>query len=160
MNDDGTFKDILLFLQDIEVNSHILHRISAVYGRFTSADSFTFKLFDTILGHDDTNRALMGSNVPRQVVLLLYPEAPIVGTGVEAKICQPGTGIAVHAKRAGKVIKVVHNEIVIKPTKQNSDDDLDVYELVKYQRTNQDTNYHQRPVVNVGDVVKAGGLLV
>lgn len=111
------------------------------------------------LEHDDANRALMGSNMQRQSVPLLFPESPIVGTGVEAKICKPGIGITVHAKRAGKVVKVVHNEVVIKPTKANTKDELDSYELIKYQRTNQDTNFHQRPIVSVGDNVVAGQIL-
>lgn len=111
------------------------------------------------LEHDDANRALMGSNMQRQSVPLLHPEAPIVGTGVESKICQPGIGITVHAKRAGKVIKSTHDQVIVKPTKSKDTNDVDVYDLIKYQRTNQDTNFHQRPVVNVGDVVNAGDLL-
>ena len=111
------------------------------------------------LEHDDANRALMGSNMQRQSVPLLFPEAPIVGTGVESKICQPGIGITVHATRSGKVIRVKHDEVLIKPTKQTDKDDFDRYDLIKYQRTNQDTNFHQRPVVSVGDIIKAGDLL-
>ena len=111
------------------------------------------------LEHDDANRALMGSNMQRQSVPLLFPEAPIVGTGVESKICQPGIGITVHATRSGKVIRVKHDEVLIKPTKQTDKDDFDRYDLIKYQRTNQDTNFHQRPVVSVGDIVRAGDLL-
>ncbi len=111
------------------------------------------------LEHDDANRALMGSNMQRQSVPLLFPEAPIVGTGVECKICQPGIGITVHAKRAGTVVSVRHDLVVIKPRNEAASNELDRYELTKYQRTNQDTNFHQRPVVNVGDQIDAGGLL-
>ena len=111
------------------------------------------------LEHDDANRALMGSNMQRQGVPLLFPKAPIVGTGVESRVCQAGMGITVHAKRAGVITKVTHNTIIIKPSKPESKDDKDVYELIKYQRTNQDTNFHQIPLVNEGDNVNAGDLL-
>lgn len=111
------------------------------------------------LEHDDANRALMGSNMQRQGVPLLFPESPIVGTGVESRICQDGTGITVYAKRAGKVLKCTHDTIVVKPTRPESKDDVDIYDLIKYQRTNQDTNFHQQPVVDEGQTVKAGELL-
>ena len=159
LNEDGTFKENLI---STRYRSEFPYSTPDQVQYMDVSPQQIVSLSSSLipfLEHDDANRALMGSNMQRQSVPLLFPESPIVGTGVEAKICQPGTGIAVHAKRAGKVIKVVHDEIVIKPTKQNSDDDYDVYELIKYQRTNQDTNYHQRPVVNVGDTVKAGGLL-
>ncbi len=111
------------------------------------------------LEHDDANRALMGSNMQRQGVPLLFPEAPIVGTGVEAMVCQMGMGTAIHAKRAGTVIKATHDLIIVEPSRPERKDDRDEYELVKYQRTNQDTNFHQRPVISEGDVVAAGALL-
>ena len=159
INEDGTFKENLIstrYRSEFPYSSPEQVQYMDVSPQQIVSLSSSLIPF---LEHDDANRALMGSNMQRQSVPLLFPEAPIVGTGVEAKICQPGTGIALHAKRAGKVIKVVNNEIVIKPNKQNDKDDFDVYELIKYQRTNQDTNFHQRPVVNVGDSVKAGGLL-
>lgn len=159
INDDGSFKDNLIptrYKSEIPYSSPDQVQYMDVSPQQIVSLSSSLIPF---LEHDDANRALMGSNMQRQSVPLLYPESPIVGTGVEAKICQPGTGIAVHAKRAGKVIKVVHDQIVIKPVKQDYDNDFDVYDLIKYQRTNQDTNYHQRPVVNYGDVVSAGSLL-
>ena len=159
INEDGTFKENLIstrYRSEFPYSSPDQVQYMDVSPQQIVSLSSSLIPF---LEHDDANRALMGSNMQRQSVPLLFPEAPIVGTGVEAKICQPGTGIALHAKRAGKVIKVVNNEIVIKPNKQSDKDDFDVYELIKYQRTNQDTNFHQRPVVNVGDTVKAGGLL-
>ena len=159
INEDGTFKENLIstrYRSEFPYSSPEQVQYMDVSPQQIVSLSSSLIPF---LEHDDANRALMGSNMQRQSVPLLFPEAPIVGTGVEAKICQPGTGIALHAKRAGKVIKVVNNEIVIKPNKQNDKDDFDVYELIKYQRTNQDTNFHQRPVVNVGDSVKSGGLL-
>lgn len=159
LNDDNTFKDNLIAAryraafpytapEDVQYMDVSPQQIVSL-----SSSLIPF------LEHDDANRALMGSNMQRQSVPLLFPEAPIVGTGVESKICQPGIGITVHAKRGGKVIRVKHDEVLIKPTKQADKDDFDRYELIKYQRTNQDTNFHQRPVVSIGDVVKAGDLL-
>ncbi|GHV20239.1 DNA-directed RNA polymerase subunit beta [Spirochaetia bacterium] len=108
------------------------------------------------LEHDDANRALMGSNMQRQAVPLIFPEAPRVGTGMEGK-CAYDSGVLVKAKRAGTVNRVTACEIVITP-----DDDKkkkDVYPLIKYQRTNQDTCYNQRPIVNYGDKIAAGQVL-
>ncbi|MEK6794695.1 MAG: DNA-directed RNA polymerase subunit beta, partial [Spirochaetota bacterium] len=110
------------------------------------------------LEHDDANRALMGSNMQRQAVPLVVPASPIVGTGFERKIGS-GIGVVVKAKRSGKVLRVTHDEIVVKPSRGENDKDLDVYPLIKYQRTNQDSSFHQRPCVDEGDTVKAGDVL-
>ena len=134
INEDGTFKENLIstrYRSEFPYSSPEQVQYMDVSPQQIVSLSSSLIPF---LEHDDANRALMGSNMQRQSVPLLFPEAPIVGTGVEAKICQPGTGIALHAKRAGKVIKVVNNEIVIKPNKQNDKDDFDVYELIKYRR--------------------------
>ena len=103
------------------------------------------------LEHDDANRALMGSNMQRQAVPLLFPEAPIVGTGMEAK-CAYDSGVLVKAKEDGVVSYVSSDAVSIK----KSDGTEDTYQLLKFQRTNNDTCYHQRPIVRVGDEVKAG----
>ncbi|MDR3311624.1 MAG: DNA-directed RNA polymerase subunit beta [Spirochaetaceae bacterium] len=108
------------------------------------------------LEHDDANRALMGSNMQRQAVPLLFPEPPRVGTGMEAK-CAYDSGVLVKAKRAGEVVWVTSDRITVR-----SDEDanvLDEYPLFKFQRTNQDTCYHQRPVVEQGQRVEAGAVL-
>jgi DNA-directed RNA polymerase subunit beta len=118
------------------------------------------------LEHDDANRALMGSNMQRQAVPLVFPEAPRVGTGMEGK-CAYDSGVLAKARRNGTVIRVTSQEIIIKPEdtlKKNrimetNADGLDVYKLVKYQRTNQDTCYNQRPVVKVGEKVTAGQVI-
>ena len=107
------------------------------------------------LEHDDANRALMGSNMQRQAVPLLFPEPPRVGTGMEQK-CAYDSGVLVKAKRAGEVVWVTSEEVRVKPVTQQNADDIDVYPLLKYQRTNQDTCYHQRPVVSVGQHVEPG----
>ncbi|MGP1522416.1 MAG: DNA-directed RNA polymerase subunit beta [Treponema sp.] len=110
------------------------------------------------LEHDDANRALMGCNMQRQAVPLLFPEPPRVGTGMEAK-CAYDSGVLIKALRPGTVSRLTSEEICIKPDKQKNADDFDVYTMLKYQRTNQDTCYHQRPVVAPGQKVKKGDVL-
>ncbi|MFP4010091.1 MAG: DNA-directed RNA polymerase subunit beta [Spirochaetaceae bacterium] len=110
------------------------------------------------LEHDDANRALMGSNMQRQAVPLLSPEPPRVGTGMEGKTAYD-SGVLLKAKRAGTVEYVTAREIVVKPTGSKNGEERDVYEVAKYQRTNQDTCYSQKPVVQKGQKVKAGDVL-
>jgi DNA-directed RNA polymerase subunit beta len=117
------------------------------------------------LEHDDANRALMGSNMQRQAVPLIFPEEPRVGTGMEGK-CAYDSGVLVKARRAGIVTRVTSQDITIKPDKadnkllvETNKEGLDVYHLIKYQRTNQDTCYNQRPIVKVGEKIAAGQIL-
>ncbi len=110
------------------------------------------------LEHDDANRALMGCNMQRQAVPLLYPEPPIVGTGMERK-CAYDSGVLVKAKRPGEVIHVTSEEVRVQTEAQKKTGEYDSYPLLKYQRTNQDTCYHQRPVVEVGQKVEKGTVL-
>ncbi|MDE6774166.1 MAG: DNA-directed RNA polymerase subunit beta, partial [Treponemataceae bacterium] len=107
------------------------------------------------LEHDDANRALMGCNMQRQGVPLLFPEPPYVGTGMERKAAYD-SGVLVKAKHDGEVVWVTSDLIKVKPAQG---DKLDEYPLLKYQRTNQDTCYHQRPTVQVGETVKKGDVL-
>ena len=106
------------------------------------------------LEHDDANRALMGSNMQRQAVPLVFPEPPRVGTGMEKK-CAYDSGVLIKAKRAGRVEYVSADKIVIVPEQAKNQDETDEYQLLKYQRTNQETCYNQRPIVKVGDMVEA-----
>jgi DNA-directed RNA polymerase subunit beta len=120
------------------------------------------------LEHDDANRALMGSNMQRQAVPLVFPEAPRVGTGMEGK-CAYDSGVLAKARRSGTVVRVTSQEIVIKPDKAEKarpssqavidENGNDLYKLVKFQRTNQDTCYNQRPVVRLGDRITAGQVI-
>ncbi|MFA6507572.1 MAG: DNA-directed RNA polymerase subunit beta, partial [Treponemataceae bacterium] len=110
------------------------------------------------LEHDDANRALMGSNMQRQAVPLIFPEPPRVGTGMEGK-CAYDSGVLVKARRAGIVQCVTAELVTIKPDDAKSADELDQYPLVKYQRTNQDTCYNQRPVVALGEKILKGQVL-
>ncbi|HPS43831.1 MAG TPA: DNA-directed RNA polymerase subunit beta, partial [Treponemataceae bacterium] len=110
------------------------------------------------LEHDDANRALMGSNMQRQAVPLVFPEPPRVGTGMEGK-CAYDSGVLVKAKRPGTVEFVSADKVVIKPAGVKDNAIRDEYPLLKYQRTNQDTCYHQRPVVLPGQKVEKGTAL-
>ena len=109
------------------------------------------------LEHDDANRALMGSNMQRQAVPLLQPESPLVGTGMEQKTAYD-SGVMVVAKRAGTAVYVTCQEIHIKPDKVEKNE-LDIYHLMKFQRTNQDTCYNQKPILQVGQKVKKGEVI-
>lgn len=106
------------------------------------------------LEHDDVKRSLMGSNMQRQAVPLLMPEAPIVGTGIEYRAAKD-SGITVTAKNAGIVEKVTGDEILVR----TKNDTIDSYKLRKFKRTNGGTCINQRPVVTRGEKVKAGDIL-
>ena len=106
------------------------------------------------LENDDANRALMGSNMQRQAVPLLRPEAPIVGTGMEHKVAYD-SGVCVIAKNSGIVKSVTADEIVV----TTDDGEEDVYELLKFKRSNQDTCVNQKPIVSKNDRVLAGDVL-
>ncbi|MCM2277064.1 MAG: DNA-directed RNA polymerase subunit beta [Oligoflexia bacterium] len=113
------------------------------------------------LEHDDANRALMGSNMQRQAVPLIRTAAPLVGTGIERVVARD-SGQIILAKHDGEVIMVDGTKIVVRRTNYKSDDvgsDVDIYNLTKYQRSNQNTCVTQRPVVVVGEKVKAGDTL-
>jgi DNA-directed RNA polymerase subunit beta len=112
------------------------------------------------LENDDANRALMGSNMQRQAVPLLRTEAPLVGTGMEKTVARD-SGVTVVARRDGVVESVDSTRIVIKADKASSarDTGVDIYNLVKYQRSNQNTCMNQRPIVLVGDQVKVGDVI-
>ena len=113
------------------------------------------------LENDDANRALMGSNMQRQAVPLLRTEAPLVGTGME-KVVARDSGVTMLAKRAGVVESVDATRVVIKadkPSDSGRDPGIDIYNLTKYQRSNQNTCINQRPIVVEGDHVNAGEVI-
>ena len=107
------------------------------------------------LQNDDANRALMGSNMQRQAVPLLSTEAPVVGTGIEAKAAVD-SGVCIVAKNAGVVERSASNEIIIK---RDSDGNRDVYHLTKFKRSNQSNCYNQKPIVYKNDHVEAGEVI-
>lgn len=106
------------------------------------------------LEHDDSNRALMGANMQRQAVPLLFPEAPLVATGIEENVAKDSGG-CILAKNAGEVVFVDASEIVIK----TEEGKLDFYYLTKYQRSNQDTAVNYIPYVSKGQKVKKNEVL-
>ena len=112
------------------------------------------------LENDDANRALMGSNMMRQAVPLLKPEAPLVGTGIESDVALD-SGVTIVAKRDGMVDKIDGKRIVIKVTEETdfSKSGVDIYNLQKFKRSNQNTCINQKPLVRVGDKVKSGDII-
>jgi DNA-directed RNA polymerase subunit beta len=112
------------------------------------------------LENDDANRALMGSNMQRQAVPLIRAEAPLVGTGMEETVARD-SGVTIIARRSGIVDQVDGMRIVVRATEETSSDapGVDIYNLLKFQRSNQNTCITQRPLVKVGDVVKAGDII-
>ncbi len=113
------------------------------------------------LEHDDANRALMGSNMQRQAVPTLKAEKPLVGTGIE-RIVAVDSGATVIARRGGMVDSVDASRVVVRVNDEEvrpGESGVDIYGLTKYQRSNQNTNINQRPLVNVGDVVARGDVL-
>lgn len=112
------------------------------------------------LENDDANRALMGSNMQRQAVPLVRAEAPFVGTGMESVVARD-SGAAIAARRGGVVDQVDATRIVIRATEDldPSKSGVDIYRLMKFQRSNQSTCINQRPLVRVGDIVGRGDIL-
>ena len=112
------------------------------------------------LENDDANRALMGSNMMRQAVPLLKPESPLVGTGIESDVALD-SGVTIVAKRDGVVDKIDGKRIVIKATSETdfTKSGVDIYNLQKFKRSNQNTCINQKPLVRVGDKVNTGDII-
>ena len=112
------------------------------------------------LENDDANRALMGSNMQRQAVPLLQADSPLVGTGMEGTVARD-SGAVIVARRAGVIDQVDATRIVVRATEDTDPaaPGVDIYNLLKFQRSNQNTCITQRPLVKVGDVVKKGDIV-
>ena len=111
------------------------------------------------LENDDANRALMGSNMMRQAVPLLKPESPLVGTGIEQGVALD-SGATIVTKRDGVVDKIDGKRIVVKAAEKNlSKSGTDIYNLLKFQKSNQNTTINQKPLVKIGDVIKKGDII-
>jgi DNA-directed RNA polymerase subunit beta len=113
------------------------------------------------LEHNDANRALMGANMQRQAVPTLRAECPVVGTGIERKVASD-SGVTVIARRGGVVDQIDAGRVVVKAHEEEigeNDPGVDIYSLIKYTRSNQNTCINQRPLVNVGDRVAPGDVL-
>ena len=112
------------------------------------------------LENDDANRALMGSNMQRQAVPLIQAQAPLVGTGMEDVVARD-SGVAIVARRSGVVDQIDGTRIVVRASDETdlSESGVDIYNLLKFQRSNQNTCINQRPLVKVGDQVQAGDII-
>src|SRR5450432_3020229 len=114
------------------------------------------------LENDDANRALMGSNMQRQAVPLIRTRSPLVGTGIEGIVARD-SGVTMVARRDGVVDSVDATRIVVRPTQESESDPLsakpDIYNLTKFQRSNQNTCINQRPIIERGDHVKMGDVI-
>lgn len=114
------------------------------------------------LENDDANRALMGSNMQRQAVPLLRTDAPFVGTGIEKAVARD-SGVTAVTRRDGVVQYVDGDRIVVRATDIEEDgeigSDIDIYNLIKYRRSNQNTCFNQKPIVKKGDLVKKGDVI-
>ena len=111
------------------------------------------------LENDDANRALMGSNMMRQAVPLLKPESPLVGTGLEQGVALD-SGATIVAKREGIVDKIDGKRIVVKATEKDlSKSGTDIYNLLKFQKSNQNTTINQKPLVKIGDKIQKGDII-
>ena len=111
------------------------------------------------LEHDDANRALMGSNMQRQAVPLLKAKAPLIGTGIEGVVAQD-SGVSVVAKADGVVEDVDASRIVVRTSKPaEGEDEVRIYKLVKYKKSNQNTCYNQKPIVHKGERVRKGQII-
>ena len=169
LNDDGTFADeLVLCRQRGDVPLTPPDRIDYMDVAPEQLVSIAAALIP-FLEHDDANRALMGSNMQRQAVPLLNPQTPLVGTGLEEKVARD-SGAVVISRRGGVVTRVTADEIIVDagPAERNRKDDdqplarltqQDRYKIKKYLRTNQDTAINQRPIVRLGQRVKAGEVL-
>jgi DNA-directed RNA polymerase subunit beta len=173
IREDGTFSDeLVLCRQRGDVPLQSPERIDYMDVSPEQLVSIAAALIP-FLEHDDANRALMGSNMQRQAVPLLNPRTPVVGTGLEEKVARD-SGAVVIAKRAGVVTRVTADEIIVDSgpadrgrteERRASDRPLarltqhDRYRLKKYWRTNQDTAINQRPLVRLGQRIKAGDVL-
>ncbi|MBN1903572.1 MAG: DNA-directed RNA polymerase subunit beta [Deltaproteobacteria bacterium] len=111
------------------------------------------------LEHDDANRALMGSNMQRQGVPLLKAKAPLIGTGIEGVVAKD-SGVTVVAQHDGIIEDVDSSRIVIRSTaNEEQEEEVEIHKLIKYQRSNQNTCYNQRPIIKQGDVVTKGQII-
>jgi DNA-directed RNA polymerase subunit beta len=165
VNEKGEFQDSVVkarFEGDFpQVGPEQLHYMDIAPNQIASIAASLIPFLE----HDDANRALMGSNMMRQAVPLVRPKAPIVGTGIERAVAEDSR-VLLRAEADGTVVFVDANEIHIQYNMDEMDrlvsfdDDIKVYEVSKFKRTNQGTCMNLRPLVRKGDVVKAGQILV
>ncbi len=164
VGEDGTFHDEdvkVRYLADYPiVNRNKVDLIDVAPNQIASIAASLIPFLE----HDDANRALMGSNMMRQAVPLMVPEAPIVGTGIERSVARDSR-VLLHAEGEGEVLYVDADKITIKYDRDENeklvsfDDDVKSYKLIKYARTNQNTNMNLKPIVARGQKVTKGQVL-
>lgn len=164
VGEDGTFHDEdvkVRYLADYPiVNRNKVDLIDVAPNQIASIAASLIPFLE----HDDANRALMGSNMMRQAVPLMVPEAPIVGTGIERSVARDSR-VLLHAEGEGEVLYVDADKITIKYERDENeklvsfDDDVKSYKLIKYARTNQNTNMNLKPIVARGQKVTKGQVL-
>ncbi|ODA68294.1 DNA-directed RNA polymerase subunit beta [Methyloligella halotolerans] len=160
LNEDGTFANELVTTRhagDVELTpSEQVDLIDVSPKQLVSVAAALIPFLE----NDDANRALMGSNMQRQAVPLITAEAPFVGTGMEAVVARD-SGAAIAARRAGVIDQVDATRIVIRATEETdpSKSGVDIYNLRKFQRSNQNTCINQRPLVRVGEQVGKGTII-
>ena len=161
LNEDGTFRDDLVSAR--YENEFMLARADRIDYMDVSPKQIVSVAASLIpfLEHDDANRALMGSNMQRQAVPTLRADKPLVGTGME-RVVASDSGVLVRAERGGVIDLVDSSRIVVKV----NDDEVqpgglgvDIYNLTKYTRSNQNTCINQKPLIKPGDVVARGDVL-
>ncbi|WP_336054891.1 DNA-directed RNA polymerase subunit beta [Nitratireductor sp. CH_MIT9313-5] len=160
LNDDGTFSDEFVICRHAgEVLMTPRENVDLMDVSPKQLVSVAAALIP-FLENDDANRALMGSNMQRQAVPLVRAEAPFVGTGMEPIVARD-SGAAIAARRTGVVDQVDATRIVIRATEDvdASQSGVDIYRLMKFQRSNQNTCVNQRPLVRVGDHVNKGDII-
>ena len=161
LNNDGTFKDELVSCRrNLGFELSKPENIDFMDVSPKQVVSVASALIP-FLENDDANRALMGSNMQRQAVPLLRAEAPTVGTGMESRVARD-SGVTIVAKRSGVVDQVDATRIVISADEDSGNDDVspvDIYSLLKFQRSNQNTTVNQRPLVKVGDRINTGDII-
>ncbi len=187
--EEGRVRDEILYLSALEESGHYIaqagkdveknqitvdNATSRFNGEYELVEKDKISLMDVspsqlvsiaaslipFLEHDDANRALMGSNMQRQAVPLLKSRAPLVGTGVERLVARD-SGTSVVCQNEGVVEEVDASRVVVRRFAKGGElgANVDIYNLIKYQRTNQNTCFNQKPIVNVGDRVKKGDVV-
>ena len=159
IGEDGSFKEELVS------SRHALNFILAKPESIEYVDVSPKQLVSVaaslipFLENDDANRALMGSNMMRQAVPLIKPEAPLVGTGIEQDVALD-SGVTIITRRDGIVDKIDGKRIVVKAAEKDlSKSGVDIYNLLKFQKSNQNTCINQRPLVKIGDQIKKGDII-
>ena len=155
LNEDMSFRDKHIYVRSrgdvVEVTPEQVDYLDLSPKQIVSASTALIPFLE----HDDANRALMGSNMQRQAVPLIRAEAPVIGTGIEARVARD-SGSCVVARKSGTVAHVDSKEIEILP----EDGGLpDRYSLIKFRRSNQGTIIHQKPLVFKGDIIRAGDII-